>query len=162
MKYRNGIATVLTLCAFVCGGCSKPAEPSGSQATDESSASADAGEHAHGSGPNGGVVFDLGSHHAEFTVDHGQQQVTILFLGADEKSAQPIAAEEFILNIQETATAEGTPVPAMTITMLPQEASDGTAAAFVGTDPGIGNVADFAGMVSGEIDGKPVMGEFAE
>jgi hypothetical protein len=41
-------------------------------------------------------------------------------------------------------------------------ATDGKSTTFVGADPGIGNVADFAGTVSGEIDGKPVMGEFKE
>jgi hypothetical protein len=50
----------------------------------------------------------------------------------------------------------------MTIAMLPQDAADGKAATFVGTDPGIGNVADFAGVVTGEIDGKPVSGNFSE
>ena len=32
----------------------------------------------------------------------------------------------------------------------------------VGADPGIGNVADFAGTVVGEIEGKPSQGKFAE
>ena len=50
----------------------------------------------------------------------------------------------------------------MTITMSPVNAMDGKAATFVGTDPGISNVADFVGTVSGEIGGKPAMGEFAE
>ena len=53
-------------------------------------------------------------------------------------------------------------VEAMTITMLPEDAADGKASKFVGTDPGIGNVADFEGTVSGEIDGKPAQGEFKE
>ena len=50
--------------------------------------------HTHGNGPNGGVVFDLGSHHAEFTVDHPKQEATVLFFDA------PVAATEFVLNIQ--------------------------------------------------------------
>jgi hypothetical protein len=53
-------------------------------------------------------------------------------------------------------------VPAMTIVLLPTDASQGKAAKFVGTDPGIANVADFAGTVTGEIDGKPASGEFDE
>ncbi|QDV75385.1 hypothetical protein [Botrimarina mediterranea] len=119
-------------------------------------------EHAHGAGPSGGVVFDLGSHHAEFTVDHGAKLCMILFLGDDEKTPAPIAATEFVLRIKETKTADGTVVAPMTVTMQPVDPVDGKAAKFVGTDPGIGNVADFAGTVSGEIDGKPAMGEFAE
>ena len=62
----------------------------------------------------------------------------------------------------ETKTAEGTAVPPMTITMKPADAADGKASKFVGSDPGLGNVADFAGTVSGEVDGKPSQGEFKE
>ena len=50
----------------------------------------------------------------------------------------------------------------MTIKMLPTDAKDGKAATFVGTDPGLGNVADFEGSLSGLIDGKPSQGEFKE
>lgn len=50
----------------------------------------------------------------------------------------------------------------MTITMKAQDAASGKASKFVGTDPGLGNVADFEGTVMGEIDGKPSQGEFKE
>ena len=86
----------------------------------------------------------------------------ILVLGNDEKTLTPIAATEFVLNTKETKTAEGKVVPPMTITMKPEDVKDGKTAKFVGTDPGVGNVADFAGTVSGEIDSKPAMGEFKE
>lgn len=119
-------------------------------------------EGAHGIGPNGGVVFDLGSHHAEFTVDHDKQQCTILVLGADEKTPWPVTAAEFILIVDETKLADGTVLPPMTIVMLPSDVADGKAAKFVGTDPGVANVADFAGTVTGEIDGKPIAGNFDE
>lgn len=144
-------------------GCSKPNDNK-PVATDTKGAknAAPVAEHAHGAGPNGGVVFDLGSHHAEFTVDHGKKECTILILGDDEKSTRAVAATEFILSIQETKTKEGKVVPPMTITMHPVDATAGEASKFVGTDPGIGNVADFAGTVSGEIDGKPAQGEFKE
>jgi hypothetical protein len=120
-------------------------------------------EHApHGAGPNGGVVFDLGSYHAEFTVDHDKQECTIVFLGADEKSPASVAATEFILITKATKTAEGKAVEPLTVVMLPVDEKEGKASKFVGTDPGISNVADFAGALSGEIDGKPAMGEFTE
>jgi hypothetical protein len=122
-------------------------------------------EHApHGAGPNGGVVFDLGKHHAEFTVDHPKKECTVLFLSGDEKgaTAMPVAAKEFTLTTKETKTKEGTVVPPMTVKLLPADAKGGKASKFVGTDPGIGNVADFAGTVTGLIDGKPSSGEFAE
>lgn len=118
--------------------------------------------HAHGTGPNGGVVFDLGKYHAEFTVDHPKQECMILVLGDDEMTPVAIAAEEFTLTTKETKTAEGTVVPPMTVKMSPQDEKDGKATTFVGSDPGIANVADFEGTVLGMIDGKPSQGEFSE
>ncbi len=123
---------------------------------------ASAVENAHGAGPNGGVVFDLGSYHAEFTVDHGKQECTIVFLGADEKSPASVAATEFILVTKETKTGEGKVVAPLTVVMLPVGEKEGKASKFVGTDPEIGNVAEFSGTLSGDIDGKPAMGEFSE
>jgi hypothetical protein len=71
-------------------------------------------------------------------------------------------ASEFVLNTKPTKTADDTVVAPMTVIMKATDDSGGKAAKFVGSDAGIGNVAEFAGTVSGEIDGKPVMGEFAE
>ncbi len=39
--------------------------------------------------------------------------------------------------------------------MLPKDEKNGEATKYIGTDPGLGNVADFEGTVLGEIDGKP-------
>ena len=108
MKYLKVSTASLVIAALTASGCSrsnetKPAPASNGAAT----AGSEAAPHAHGTGPNGGVVFDFGSHHAEFTVDHPKQQCTILVLGDDEKTPLPVAASSFILNIQETKTAEG-------------------------------------------------------
>ncbi|MFO0877465.1 MAG: hypothetical protein U0840_08830 [Gemmataceae bacterium] len=119
-------------------------------------------EHAHGKGPNGGVVFDLGRFHAEFTVDHDKKQCAILILGSDEKSAKAVAAKELTVTTKETSTKEGKKVAPLTIKLTPQDEKDGKASKFVGTDPGLGNVADFAGTVLGEINGKPSQGAFKE
>ena len=125
-------------------------------------------DHAHGTGPNGGVVFDLGKYHAEFTVDHPASECTVLFITGDGPDTEPlpVAAEEFTLSIEETAVKEGADkgktVAPMTVTLKPVDAEDGKASKFVGTDPGISNIADFAGTVVGEIDGKPSQGMFAE
>lgn len=144
-------------------GCAQ--SPPTTKATPKTTAPKEASasnEHAHGAGPNGGVVFDLGSHHAEFTVDHGAKLCKILLLGADEKSPAPVAAAELLLRTKETKTADGKVVAPMTVVLQPVDPEEGKAAEFVGTDPGIASIADFAGSVSGEIDGKPAMGEFAE
>jgi hypothetical protein len=160
MKRLWTLSTVAAAGLFALG-CAETAPPAAAPAP--TAKSAPSSEHPpHGPGPNGGVVFDLGSHHAEFTVDHNAKQCKILVLAADEKSPGPVAATEFLLRTKETKTADGKVVAPMTVVMQPVDPADGKAAEFVGTDPGIANVADFAGSVSGEIDGKPAMGEFSE
>lgn len=122
------------------------------------------GDDHHGTGPNGGVIFDLGKYHAEFTVNHDKKECYVLVIAGDDEKAKPlpVAAKEFTLTTKETKTKEGKVVPPLTIKLLPQDAKDGKAAKFVGADPGLGNVADFAGTVGGEIAGKPSSGEFKE
>lgn len=166
MTYTKTLSSVLLIAALAMVGCS-----SNSSTTDDgppaqpAQAENDSGEeavHGHGVGPNGGVVFDLGAYHAEFTVDHGKQQCMVIVLGADEKSLTEVAAQDLTLTIKETKTADGTPVASMTIELLPQDEADGKASTFLGTDPGLANVADFDGTVLGMIDGKPSQGEFSE
>src|SRR5688500_6185305 len=163
MKCLKGLAAILLMAALVISGCAKSngSQPKASK-TSGSARLSKAAAHSHGTGPNGGVVFDLGSHHAEFVVDHDKQQVTLTILGRDEKTATPVAATGFVLSINETKTANGRAVPPMTVDMQPVDARNGNAAVFVGSDRGIANVADFAGTVSGEINDKPAMGEFDE
>jgi hypothetical protein len=165
MKYAMTLALGLVVVALVVTGCSQPSAPT--PPAKDKGAEKD-GAHAHGAGPNGGVVFDLGKYHAEFTVDHPAKECTVLFLTGDDKDAKPlpVAAKELTLSIKETKVKEGAEkgkvVPPMTITLKPVDARDGKAAKFVGSDPGIGNVADFEGTVLGEIDGRPSQGTFKE
>jgi hypothetical protein len=119
-------------------------------------------KHAHGTGPNGGVVFDLGAYHAEFTVDHPKKECYVLILGDDGKTPAVVKATELTLTTKETKTEDGKVVPPMTVTLVPQDADDGKVSKFFGSDPGMGNVADFEGTVVGEIDGKPAQGTFKE
>ena len=169
MKYAKMLGLGLLVAAVAATGCDKKTEPA---KPGESTVSTSSAHVAHGNGPNGGVTFDMGKYHAEFTVDHPKKEVTLLFLktveGKKEKDwpADPVAAKEFTLNIKETKVKEGADkgkvVPPMTITLKPVDAKDGKTSKFVGTDPGVGNVADFEGTVLGEIDGKPSKGEFKE
>ena len=152
----------LLFVALAVTGCDD--KKAGTTKVEDKKGSGKADDHAHGQGPNGGVVFDLGKYHAEFTVDHPAKQCTILLVSGDTKDAKPlpVAAKEFTLTTKETKTKEGKVVPPMTIKMMPKDEKDGKASKFVGTDPGVGNVADFEGTVTGEIDGKPSSGEFKE
>lgn len=120
--------------------------------------------HAHGIGPNGGIVFELGKYHAEFTVDHEKKQCTVFVLSADEKNPQPVkvAAKELMLTTKEAKSTDGKVIPRLTIKLLPKEDASGKGSIFVGADAGLGNEINFAGMVIGEIDGKPSQGEFKE
>lgn len=170
MKYAKTLGLGLLVAALAVTGCSDKG------GTPKAEVKKDAGkkeEHAaHGNGPNGGVTFDMGKYHAEFTVDHPKKEVILLFLkGVEGKKendwpAEAVAAQEFTLSIKETKVKEGADkgkvVPPMTITLKPVDAKDGKASKFVGTDPGVSNVADFEGTVLGEIDGKPSQGDFKE
>ncbi len=156
-----GLSLLASVFAFA--GCSEKTETTDAKPEGHAeSPTKNTSGHSHGTGPNGGVVFDLGKYHAEFTVDHPNETVMVLILGDDKNTTTPIDAEEFTLSIKETKTADGTTVEPMTITLKPEDATDGNASKFVGSDPGIGNVADFEGTVVGEIDGKPSQGEFKE
>lgn len=160
MKYAKLLGLGLLAVALAVTGCSdKGGTPKAETKKNTGKKEAD---HAHGKGPNGGVIFDLGKHHAEFTVDHGKKECTIFILGDDEKTPTPVAAKELTLTTKATKTEDGKAVPPMTIKLLPKDESGGKAAKFVGTDPGLGNVADFAGTVIGEINGRPSQGEFKE
>ena len=162
MKYMKMSSSGLLVATLMVTGCTKSVETKPAASNSKAAEANAPTEHSHGTGPNGGVVFDLGNHHTEFTVDHGKQQCMLLFLGSDGKTPNAVAASELTLTINETKTTDGKIVEAMTVTMLPESAADGKASKFVGTDPGIGNVADFAGTVSGEIGGKPAQGAFKE
>lgn len=159
MLWTKTWCTGLLIAALAATGCSSDSVTKEDSAANGSHAKE---AHSHGHGPNGGVVFDLGRHHAEFTVDHPTKQCQIVFLGADGKSSTPVAAQSLTLTTKETKTAEGTTVPSMMIELVPQDEQDGKATTFVGSDPGIGNVVDFDGTVLGMIDGKPSQGEFSE
>lgn len=155
-----GLLVAISLAAIGCGQ-SRVAPPENREHAHEHDHGATA-DHVHGEGPHGGVIFDFGRHHAEFTVDHDKQQCMVYILGDDAKTPTPIAASELTLTTKPTQTDDGQSVAPMTIKLLPADEADGKASAFAGVDPGLGNVADFSGTIFAEVDGKPLQGEFAE
>jgi hypothetical protein len=163
MTYLKTIGLGLLVVALAIGCAEPPRPPKPVAKKDAEKKDADRkDDHDHKPGPNGGVVFDFGKYHAEFTVDHKAKECAVLILGSDEKTIRPIATKELTVTTKEAKTKDGKVVPAMTIKLLPKDEKDGKASKFVGTDPGLGNVADFEGTLIGEIDGKPATGEFKE
>jgi hypothetical protein len=115
-------------------------------------------DHAHGSGPHGGAIADWGggTYHVEFAVDHDAEEVTVYVLGSDGKTAAPIKASTLALSINEPATE-------IELEAKPMEGeTDGESSRFVGQHETIGIVREFAGTISGEVEGTPYIGEFAE
>ena len=160
------IATILAACVFSVVGCKQESAPS-SVATDDHGHQHAAGEahtehsvagHSHGAGPHDGVIADWGGgkYHVEFTVDHDQQQATVYILGPDEKSPVPIDAESIDLSITD-------PAMQLTLTASPQDGNpDGKASRFVGNHEKLGVVQEYAGTISGVVDGTPYSGDFKE
>ena len=159
---------LICLIAIGFSGCNKPAsqtqsEPApvaGDHADDHGGESHDHAVkgHSHGAGPHGGVIADWGGgkYHVEFTVDHEQQQATAYILGRDEKTPTPIAATSIELSIKD-------PEMLVTLEASAQEGdAEGQASRFVGTDKKLSVVQEYAGTLTGVIDGTPYSGDFKE
>ena len=118
------------------------------------------GGHAHGEGPHGGTLSDWGGgkYHVEFTVDHDQHETTVYVLGGDEKTATAIKTPDGKLLLTITD-------PAFQVELAAQPMdgeAQGTASRFVGKHDKLGVVQEFAGTISGEVEGTPYAGDFKE
>jgi hypothetical protein len=114
--------------------------------------------HSHGEGPHGGTLTDWGggTYHVEFTVDQDKKETTVYIIGSDAKSPQPIKASSVHLVIND-------PMTELDLAAKPLEGeAEGTSSRFVGTHETIGIVKEFAGTISGQIDGTPYTGDFKE
>ncbi len=115
-------------------------------------------EHVHGSGPHGGTIFDWGggAYHLEFTVDHDQKQATVYVLGSDEKTPAPIKASTIQLIINQ-------PMTEIDLEAQPLDGEPaGSSSRFVGKHDNLGIVQEYAGTLTGVIEGKPYTGDFKE
>ncbi|TWT78963.1 hypothetical protein CA13_03600 [Planctomycetes bacterium CA13] len=167
MKFTKAIFALVATVTFISfTGCKQESvtstSPNTTTANDHGHDHADGeGGHshaAHGAGPHDGTVADWGGgkFHVEFTVDHDKQQATVYILGADQKTAVSIDAEEIELSITN---------PEMQVVLKAdsQEGdTDGKASRFVGTHQKLGVVQEYAGTLTGVVDGTPYTGEFAE
>lgn len=160
------IATIFLVCFFSVVGCQQdtasptvaPDDHGHEHADGEDHIDHSVAGHSHGAGPYDGVIADWGGgkYHVEFTVDHDKQEGTIYILGPDEKSPVPIDAESIDLSIND-------PVMQVTLTAAPQDGDpDGKASRFVGNHEKLGVVQEYAGTISGVIEGTPYSGDFKE
>ena len=161
MKRCLALAAILGLGVLFsgCGEAPAPApatapgpEPTAGSGTPESEM------HSHGAGPHGGALTDWGggAYHVEFTVDHEKKEATVYILGSDEKTPAPIKASSIHLTIND-------PMTEMDLAAQPLEGeAEGMSSRFVGMHDTIGMVQEFAGTISGEIDGTPYTGDFKE
>ncbi len=161
MKRFFALMSVSALLALAVG-CGQPAAPP-TVAPAASGPTADAHDdlahaHGHGAGPHDGTLIDWGggAYHVEFTVDHDKKEATVYILGSDEKSPSPIKAGTIHLTIND-------PMTELDLAAMPLEGeAEGTSSRFVGTHDTIGIVKEFAGTISGEIEGTPYTGDFKE
>ena len=158
MKYATILGLGLLAAAAAMTGCDNKDGAANPQVNKPSEKK----DHAHGKGPNGGVVFDLGKYHAELDIKHDKKEMTILIVGDDEKTPVAVAAKELTVVTKEAKGKKGEVVKPMTITLKPADEKDGKATKFVGTDDGLGIEAEHEGTVFGEINGKRSEGKFKE
>ena len=159
---------VAVLAAAMLGqaGCGRPAAPPPS-ATAKQAAGDDhdhdhghADGHVHGAGPHGGTVADWGGgkYHVEFTVDHDAKEAVVYVLGADEKTPTPVQPAEgkLLLTIRQ-------PVFQVELAARPLVGETaGAASRYAGTHDSLAVVRDFAGTISGAVEGTPYAGDFEE
>lgn len=118
----------------------------------------DHSSHDHGAGPHDGTLADWGGgkYHVELTVDHDKKEVTVYVLGGDAKTPMPIAAEAIQLRIKD-------PMMQVELMAAAQEGdSEGSASRFVGNHESLAVVKEYAGTITGVIDGTPYSGDFKE
>jgi len=168
MGFTAGAILASAICAV---GCSRAPAPAKAPATAAAKAAAaktadhghshdDDHHHDHGAGPHDGTLADWGGgkYHVEFTVDHDKQEAVIYVLGSDEKTSAPVKATDgkLLLTIRE---------PAFQVELAARPLAgegDGRSSCYGGTHESLGIVREFAGTISGEVDGTPYAGEFAE
>jgi hypothetical protein len=135
-----------------------PLRPVAAKATDHDHAHDH--DHDHGAGPHDGTLADWGggTYHVEFAVDHDKREAVVYVLGIDEKTPAPVKAADgkLLLTIRE---------PAFQVELAARPLAGetgGKASCYGGTHDSLGIVREFAGTISGEVDGTPYAGDFAE
>ena len=171
-KMTFGVSLLVSMALVGCGGAGQ----TDSAATKGGAAPSAAHDHSHGDehghehahedehshdhehAPHGGTIVDWGGgkFHVEFTVDHPTQKAVVYLLGSDAQSASPVAAKTVLLSL-------GDPVVQVELKPSPLEGETAERCSrFEGQHEALGTVREFAGTLSGEIDGVPYAADFAE
>ena len=113
-------------------------------------------DHEHGAGPHGGAVGHFGKYHFEFTVNHKTQEATVYILDGDATKAAPIKVATLTLSIFK-------PMFRVELKPVPQEGDPkGSSSRFSGKHEKFGVEQEFAGELSGDVDGRSLSGDFEE
>jgi len=161
------MAVAILATAISSAGCSQASSPPKTTAKAAAAKASDHGhkhdgehDHEHGAGPHDGTLADWGGgkYHVEFTVDHDKKETVVYVLGADMKTPSPVKAADgkLLLTIRE---------PAFQVELMAKPLSgeaEGTSSCYGGVHESLGVVREFAGTISGEVDGTPFAGDFAE
>lgn len=149
------IVAVIALAALAAAGCTSQKGAGVPKGAAKAVGKEDGhGHETHAAGPHGGVMFDLGRFHGEFTIDRGKQEATIYVFAMDEETPQPIGATQLDLAVKS---------PNFTIVLkpAPQEGDpSGKSSRFAGNHAELANIKDFEGAIVALIDGKPSEGQF--
>lgn len=114
-------------------------------------------DHAgHSEGPHDGTVIEFGPYHGELVVDHAAKTATVYILDEDVTDPAPIATPKLLLSLK-------TPTFQADLVAVPQNSDPkGKSSRFVATHENFAKQQEFEGTLSGEIDGKPYVGDFKE
>ena len=160
-------AVAILATAILSAGCSQalapphaPTKTAAAKASDQGHSHDGEHDHEHRAGPHDGTLADWGGgkYHVEFTVDHGKKEAVVYVLGTDMKTPSPVKTADgtLLLTISE---------PAFQVELVARPLAgeaEGTSSCYGGMHESLGIAREFAGTISGEVDGTPFAGDFAE
>ena len=158
MLRRIAMGGLVVVLAVVGGGCAPEPKHGGAPTASGAAGGSSHAHHDDHPGPHDGALAEWGGgkYFAEILFDHEKKETTVYILGSDEKSPAPIAAETILVSVRE-------PRFQVELKAAPQEGDgEGKASRFIGEHEQIATVRDFAGTISGEVDGVPYAGDFVE
>ena len=159
----------LLAATIITGGCTQASAPQQARPTASKAGEHDHGharghdhdhEHDHGAGPHGGTLADWGGgkYHVEFTVDHDKQEAVVYLLGADMKTPVPVQTADGTLLLTISQPAFQVKLSARPLA----GETGGKSSRYGAAHENLAVVREFAGTISGDVDGTPYAGDFVE